>query len=293
MPIDRLYVARDDSTTIISRQRLRVAGPRLAVSRWGGVEESVSERQRILPAPSLLRAASVVLPPGVMTGALWLAGTGLDIAFCAGAATFFAGAYLIPLAQKLRRTAPRDQGGAAPFRALFDAQEREQFDETLDVARRVAETWPALSGLIDERDAQWALNEALWDLAVILGRRQDTRRIVESLEGHRTEDLSPTGRLGDSLAGQLSKAVATLGRLDADIAARRASIASAEATGRRFVREQALIQDLRQASRSLDAEPAESTGVDAASELADRTAAVIDAYRELSSDHGGGSTHPA
>ena len=287
MPIDRLYVARDDTTTIVSRRRIRVAGPGLAVSRWGGVEESVSERQSILPAPSLLRAATVVLPPGAVTAALWLAGTGPDITFLAGAATFFAGAYLIPLVGKRRRAAPRSEG----FGALFDAPEREQFDQALEVARRVTETWPALSGLIDQRDAQWALNEALWELAVILGRRQDARRIVESLEGHRTDELSPTSELGESLAGQLAKAVAALGRLDADIAARRASIASAEETGRRFVREQELIRKLREASRSLDAQPADAAGVDAASELADRTAAVIEAYRELSEDYRHGSTH--
>ena len=284
MPIQRLYVARDDNTTIVSLRRLRVTGPGMVVTRWGGIEESVSASQTILPAPSLKQAAAVLLPPGLTATAFWAAGAGSEATIGAGTAVLFVGAYLWPLLQRKLRPAdarPRNTGDA-PFRTLFDEQERRLFQETLDVAERITDTWPDLEGLIDQRDAEWSLNQALWDLADLLARRQQVRRILASLESQKTEHLRPDSTASAGLAANLTRARTTLQRLENEAAARRASLADAQAAGTRFVHEQRTLKALQESSESLTALPVESTRADIGAELAERTAAVLQAYQELS-----------
>ena len=83
------------------------------------------------------------------------------------------------------------------------------------------------------------------------------------------------------LATQLTTARERLRRLDGEVATRVAALEDVEVAGRRFVREMRLIQTLREAARSLSEQPPEPTE-DTGSELAKRTTAVLDAYRELS-----------
>jgi hypothetical protein len=284
MPIDHLYVARDDSTTIISRRRITVTGVGTRTSRWGGLEETVSVRQSLLPAVTPGRAAAVVVPPGLTAGALWLAGVGTELVVGAGAAVFLAGAYLTPWLARLRPAAKRDgQQGDQPFRTLFDRPEQQLFEQTLDVARRITETWPELSGLVDHRDAVWALNQALWDMADLLSAHQEVRRIAEALEAQGTGDTPIADAVSHNLAGQLTTARERLRRIDDEMTSRMTALEAAESAGRRFVREIRLIQTLRETAQSLSTEPAEPM-TDTGAELAERTTAVIDAYRELSPD---------
>jgi hypothetical protein len=289
MPIGRLYVVRDDDTTIVSRHRLRVAGLGLRTSRCGGWEETVSVRQNVLPAPAFGRAAAVVLPPALSAGALWIAGARPEIVVGAGAAVFLAGAYLMPMLARLRPAAkqdgPKEDGRAAdaPFRTLFDRPERHRFAQTLDLAKRITDAWPALSGLIDRRETERALNQALWDIADLLSRQQDVRRIAETLQAQSADGTPLADAVSRELGDQVAKARERLRRLELEVASRMAALETVEAAGRRFVREQRLIQTLRETGQFLNTQVAEPP-TDAGAELAERTTAVLEAYRELSQD---------
>ncbi|XVV09185.1 hypothetical protein ACQP2X_30605 [Actinoplanes sp. CA-131856] len=284
MPIDDLYVARDDTTTIVSRRRFRVGGTRSSTARWGGVEETVSVRQSPLPALTPRGFAAVVVPPGLTVGALWLAGVGAEIVVGAGVAVFLAGAYLNPLLSRLRPAAKRARPPAdQPFRTLFDEPERQRFGQALDVARALSATWPELAGLVDRREAVWALNQALWDIADLLAGHQEIRRLAESLDREGAGGGPLTGELSRTLAGQLAEARGRLRRLDDEVTSRIAALETAESAGRGLVREMRLIEAMREAARSLGEQPA-APAVDPGAELAERTTAVIDAYRELSPD---------
>ncbi|MEV6344683.1 hypothetical protein [Actinoplanes sp. NPDC051851] len=309
MPIDRLFIARDAKSTIVSLRRLRVTGEDMTVSRWGGIEARESAAQTVHPAPSGARPAVALLPPVLATGVLWAAGVTPGLAVGAGGVLFFALAYLDPVlrARRQAKTVPRaeqsgtdrdgtdrggieqggaDQGGAgrggALFRTLFDEPERRRFQDALTVAESVAGTWPALAGLIDERDARWALNQALWDLADVLARHQDIRRILAALEEYADDDLPRAQR---DVTEQLTTARAALRRLDEQIASREASLAAAERAGRRLDRERRLDETLRESAASIDIQAVGSPGVDTAGELAEQTDAVVQAYRELAAEH--------
>jgi hypothetical protein len=159
--------------------------------------------------------------------------------------------------------------------------ERAAFAGALDASRRVRRTWPALDGMIDPELADLSLTRALGELADVLGRRQELRRLRSDLAGVRDADIP-----GDSPA----KLAADAARERADVAWREAgdtanrilgSIDTAARAGESFIRERQVAATARHAERTL----ARVAGVPALAEsgpdLAGRTEAVIAAYRDL------------
>jgi hypothetical protein len=166
-------------------------------------------------------------------------------------------------------------------RVLWSVPERAAFAGALDASRRVRRTWPALDGMIDPELADLSLTRALGELADVLGRRQELRRLRSDLAGVRDADIP-----GDSPA----KLAADAARERADVAWREAgdtanrilgSIDTAARAGESFIRERQVAATARHAERTL----ARVAGVPALAEsgpdLAGRTEAVIAAYRDL------------
>ncbi|MEU4623118.1 hypothetical protein AB0G04_24485 [Actinoplanes sp. NPDC023801] len=172
---------------------------------------------------------------------------------------------------------PRDDES----RVLWSVPERAAFAGALDASRRVRRTWPALNGMIDPVLADGSLTRALGELADVLARRQELRRLRADLAGVRDADIP-----GDSPA----RLAADAARERADAAWREAghtanrilgSIDAAARAGESFIRERQVAATARHAERTL----ARVAGVPAIAEsgpdLAGRTEAVIAAYRDL------------
>jgi hypothetical protein len=140
----------------------------------------------------------------VTATALGLAGIAPELTVGAAVAVFLVGAYLTPLLARFRSGAkPVRESRDQPFRTLFDQAERHRFEQVLDAARQITDTWPDLAGLIDRRDAVWALNQALWDLADLLSAHQEVRRIAESLEAQNAQDPPLSDGVSHDLAAQM------------------------------------------------------------------------------------------
>jgi hypothetical protein len=167
---------------------------------------------------------------------------------------------------------------------LHAAEERVAYGRALAVGRRVRATWPALRHMIDPEQADRDLTAALRDLAGIMARRQQIRRLREELGSASRHDLPADSPAVQALAEQRLRAEA-LWRSTAAAANRiLAGINAAALAGENLIREQRVGDTAREAelaiSRLTVGGPPQT---DAGPELAERTAAVIAAYRELAS----------
>jgi hypothetical protein len=297
MATPRLYVARDDSVLVVSRQRLRTVGGRTSTRRWPGAVETSSAAPDPEPPRSLVGAAVVAVPPALIFGLLLVAGVDVAIAAMVALTVFFASAYLTPVVRRAaRRRAVEATGAGTPAavtgssdnaRLLFDAEERATFDDALDLADRISDTWPELGGLVDPADAGSMLASALWDLSGVLVRRQQVRRVLADLDGSRFGD-PPATDAARELEQHRTSAAELLAGLDADIARRVGHLAAAERAGRDVIQERdarRAADDAARSLRGLTPDPLlPQSSEDAASELAERTETVLAAYRELIAD---------
>ena len=172
---------------------------------------------------------------------------------------------------------PRD----AESTVLWSAPEQGAFRGALAASQRVRATWPALGDMIDPVLADRSLTRALGELAEVLGRRQELRRLRADLAGVRDADIpvdSPA-----RVAADRQRELADEAWREAGSAANRIlrSIETAARAGEGFIRERQVAATARHAERTL----ARVAGVPAAAEsgpdLAGRTEAVIAAYRDL------------
>jgi hypothetical protein len=166
---------------------------------------------------------------------------------------------------------------------LYAKQERVAFERTFEAAKRVQRTWPALRHMIDPADAEPMLVRALADLAEVLARRQQIRRLRRELAQVRHADLPADSPAVLAFTAQRDRAEA-LWQETADEANRHIlSINAAAVAGENLIREQQLGRTARDAEHAiahLTASMADAP-VGGGQELAERTQAVIGAYRKL------------
>ncbi len=285
----RLYVAGDSSVTVISRRRPQMAGARTVRRSWDGVVELASQSLAPQERASPAEAAMVLVPPAVLAAVLLPLGVDPLVAVGSSSVTLLVTACLGPV---VRRHLPR-HGAAAPARPqqchlLFDDEERVRFRAALEQADRVAETLPELGGLVDEATGHRMLVEALWDLAGVLSRRQEVRRVLTELEQQDHVDVQSASRAVRDLLAQRHKARSLLAALDADVERRVGNLRRAEQAGRGFLREREIRRTVREAARFLDDAPEHGGPAvpDAGEDLAEQTATVLAAYHELTARHG-------
>jgi hypothetical protein len=170
--------------------------------------------------------------------------------------------------------APQLTSDREQHHVLVEDQDRKAFSDAIDLCQRTAETWPALEGLIDVPLAERQLAQALFDIAGVLERRQVVRDLQVELAEH--ADAS-------ELAPRRAKAATALAALDNELTRRLATLNAVAVAGEDLIRDERIGALGREADEVLarlsDAgAPALS---DAGSELAERTEAVLQAYREL------------
>ena len=274
-----LHIGMDGEKTVVSAFPLKTRCGRARRRRAGSVIESVpvlpSGRGRDVRVTFLARlsvplllAAAVLFAAGVP--AWLLAGSliaTLGLAGCADRRR----------AQRAVFAVPRDAG----TRVLRTGEERAAFARAVAVGRRVRRTWPELPGMIDPVEADRSLTHALDDLATLLVRRQEIRRLRAGLDGVRRQDVPAGSRAVLALAEQRDRAEElwlTTGEQANHILR---SIDAAALAGETFLQERRIGATARQAELALARLSAGAPPAEAAPELADRTAAVLDAYREL------------
>ncbi|MEU8657131.1 hypothetical protein [Actinoplanes philippinensis] len=180
-------------------------------------------------------------------------------------------------AQEAVFAVPRDDASCV----LWSVPERAAFAGALDGARRVRRTWPALGDMIDPVLADRSLTRAIGELAEVLGRRQELRRVREELAGVRDADIpvdSPARVAADRQRERADEAWREAG----DAANRiLGSIDAAARAGESFIRERQVAATARHAERTLARVAGVPAAVESGPDLAGRTEAVIDAYRDL------------
>lgn len=166
---------------------------------------------------------------------------------------------------------------------LVAAEEREAYRRALEISGRVRRTWPGLGGLVDPADADRTLTRALDELAALLARRQQIRRLRTELAGVDHAELPADSAAVQALTAQRQR-VETLWRETGAQANRMlCGITAAARAGEELIREQQVHRTARDAELTISrlAAAGPVPAVPAAPELAERTAAVVAAYREL------------
>ena len=165
---------------------------------------------------------------------------------------------------------------------LWAPEERLAFERALQVARRIRRAWPELRDMLDPVDADHTLTRALDQLAALMARRQQIRRLRTELTEAGQADLPADSPARLALAAQRER-VEALWRETGRAANRMLSGINATAlAGESVLREKRISQAARDAESAIShlaAVPAAT--FEAGPELAERTAAVLNAYREL------------
>lgn len=276
----RLSIGIDSEKIVVSRAPLRMRTGRARRSRWGSVVEVTpvapsgrSREQRVRFASQLSLVLVVLSALLSALGVAWWAAAAGSVALVAFMAIDQARAARVGLL-----ALPR----GADSHVLHAVEERAAFERAVVVARRVRRTWPALRHMIDPTDADRSLTAALGELAAIMSRRQQLRRLREELAAAGRHDLPADSPAVRAIAEQRLRAEA-LWRSSAGAANRiLASINAAALAGEELIREQRLGDTAREAELALARLSAAAIApLDSGPELAERTAAVIAAYREL------------
>jgi hypothetical protein len=277
-----LHIGIDAEKVVVSPLPLKMRVGRARRVRWGSVTEVVPVPSSGRSRPDRVRFASqlslvLVVLSAVLSalGVAWWAAASGSIAlvvFVAGEQARAARAGIVAL--------PKGEGS----HVLHAAEERAAFERAFVVAKRVRRTWPALRHMIDPVDADLSLTAALAELAAIMAQRQQVRRLRVELADATRHDLPADSPAVRALAEQRLR-VEALWRSTAGAANRiLASINAAALAGENLIREQRIGDTAREAEMAISRLTAGGPPqTEAGPDLAERTAAVIAAYRELAS----------
>ncbi|MEU4240981.1 hypothetical protein [Actinoplanes sp. NPDC026619] len=277
--MSELFIGSDADKTVVSAYPLKTRTGRARRRRTGAVTEFLpvtpSGRSREVRVTFLARLS---LPLLVVSAFMFAAGLpGWLIAGCTLVTLALAGWDDRRRAQRTTFEIPREPGA----RVLRTPEERAAYGRAVAVARRIRRTWPALPGMIDPETADRTLTHALDDLASLLVRRQEIRRLRAGLDGVRTTDVPADSPAALALTEQRER-TEELWLASAEQANRiLRSIDETALAGETFVREQRIGATARQAELALARLTAGPPPAESAPELADRTSVVLSAYREL------------
>jgi len=277
-----LHIGIDTEKVVVSPSPLRMRTGRARRVRWGSVTEVTPVAPSGRSRQDRIRFASQLTLVLVMLSAV-LSALGIAWWMAAGGSVALI-AFLAVEQARAARTGIIALPKGDSAHVLVAPEERAAFERAFVVAKRVRRTWPALRHMIDSDDADRSLSAALEELAAIMARRQQIRCLREELAQATRHDLPADSPAVQALAEQRLR-VEALWRSTAGAANRiLASINAAALAGENLIREQRIGDTAREAelaiSRLTAAGPPRT---EAGPELAERTAAVIAAYRELAS----------
>jgi hypothetical protein len=177
-------------------------------------------------------------------------------------------------------------------RWLTHREEVSTFDTARRAAERIMDAWPELDGLVGVPDPSGTLAWSLWDLTGELTDRATVRGTRDELALAQV-GLPPEAAITQQVLDRLSQLNDSLAQLDETVNRRVRSLTGLADECWRFVREQQAIAQAREAILGADSvlgsvAPSLAKPLEGSEELGERTRAVLNAYRELTEDHGAG-----
>ncbi|MEH0819856.1 MULTISPECIES: hypothetical protein [unclassified Micromonospora] len=167
-----------------------------------------------------------------------------------------------------------------------------EFLGALDTMMRIRATLPLLDSMVDPQYGDLMLARALWQLAELLDRRQEIRRVRDRLIQMDYSDLPADSLAVFRILAQIDQ-VRDLwsdnnGRIEKVLADLRATLESSS----RFIRERRAESSVNQTLQEIEttllnlAITAPPHHPDASENLSETTIAVLNAYKELSRQYG-------
>lgn len=285
--IDRLSVARDADRSVVATSGVSVRGQRKR-TEFGGI--TVITGLPGVPGRSRYDLVRTLAGAAVFAAFLWC-GAGMLGAPNAVALTI---SLIVGIGSAALMIAYPDSAGTVVVRgaddhiSLVSPHERKKLDQTLELAERVAKTWPLLGRLIDTDDARRLLVSTVRECARLLAKREKISALLAEANQVDGTRLAAESRAAQNLSAVRKKAEESRRRIDVDLGRQFLYLRAVAEAGEQLAREQEMtrtVDNMRAALDELSAD--DSIQPSAASvELSDRTAAVIAAYRELEAHYG-------
>ncbi len=269
---EKVVVAPFPLTMLTGRARRRPSGSVTEVVPLPGSGRTRADR---------VRFAARLAVPVLLLGAV-LSALGIPWLLCAAGTVTLIGGVVRGQARAARTGVLAVPPGDAAH-VLVAREERAAYERALVVSRRIRRTWPALGDLVDPADADRTLTRALEELAALMARRQQIRRLRTELRETGPGTVPPDSPAVQALAAQRDRVERLWRATGAQANRMLRSIDAAALAGESLIREQRLQWTAREAERAITklALAGPPPVIEAGPELAERTAAVIAAYREL------------
>ncbi|GAA0476907.1 hypothetical protein Ade02nite_43490 [Paractinoplanes deccanensis] len=272
-----LHIGIDAGKIVVSGRPVGTRTGRAVPQRSGSVTEMVP----VTPSGATREertafACRLALPLAFLTALVAAAGVPWWLPAIASAATVAA-----VWRRQARAAQAADFAIPAGARVILAAEERAVFQRGVRVARRVRRAWPALPGMIDST-ADHSLTRALDDLATLLVRRQELRRLQAELSAVPHQGVPGDSPAVAALAEQRDHAERLWREAGRQVNRILRGLDRTALAQESLLRERAIGETARQAERVLTGLAPGAPAAHAAPELADHTDAVITAYRELS-----------
>jgi hypothetical protein len=295
---DPLYVVHDGERIVVALDMPGV---------HGAVEESANgavELARLVPYPvdrdgSQLRDSTISAePPGLRAAKAWY-GVGAVVGLSSGVVVIEANSLGLGLPLMLatvvalalgyrRRRGVVTEAWRHRHRVLRHGEDTYAFTTARQAGDRVIDAWPRIGAMVGVADPGPVLAGSLWTLSEVLVSRSALRDQRDELEQIHTDLPTDTEvwREVDDHVAQLDTALAAF---DTEVDARLAAFTDLSERCQRYVREERAIARAREAVLRADQALGDALApvdgeLEPGHELADRTAAVLAAYRELTRD---------
>lgn len=290
-PLDLLYVVYDRDRIVVALDLPAIEGP-VEEAAFGNIEtvELVSDNgpeaaeARIRDEAPGRRGARTRYGTAAVAGVV--AGTVLGVAATAALGIPVAAVALVGAVVGYRRRAARlSTAWQREHRVLAHTEDVEAFNAARAATESIIAAWPHLGALAGADDPGPALARSLWNLSEFLVARADVRDAHEDLVRVRG-DLPPDTELAGDVDDRLAQLDASLARVQAEIDVRVGAFEDLARRCGRYLREERAIARAREAVRDADQTlsvpgPLGDLALEPGNELAERTRAVLDAYREL------------
>ena len=176
----------------------------------------------------------------------------------------------------------------ARHRTLDHYDDKSLFSRALSAAKTILASWPHILPLVQLGVPRDELAASLWSLTGLLSNRAELRTQQQSLQRARL-DLPDGAAVGRDVEDRLARVDASLAELERGIKRR---VDSLEAFAREcveFIRTEQAIARAREAVRRADLSlgqipPPSTAAPDAGEDVAERTQAIMQAYRQLSTE---------
>jgi hypothetical protein len=292
---DPLYVLHDGERIVVALDMPGIHGA-VEESPYGAVE-----LVRLVPYPVVEESSELqdstisAEPPGLRAAKAWY-GVGAVVGLSAGVVVTgvsslglglpLAVAAVVGLALGYRRRRGAvTEAWRKRHRVLYHADDTDAFTSAQQAGKRVVQAWPWITAMVGVADPGPVLARSLWTLSEVLVSRGALREQRDELVQIRV-DLATDSEASREVDDRVAQLETALSALDAEVEARLDAFTALSERCQRYVREERAIVRAREAvlraDQALGDTLAPGHGApEPGHELADRTAAVLDAYREL------------